>query len=135
MTPRFLLDTNICIYIARNSPPAVRARMARLKPGDAAISVITYGELAYGAAKSARAVEAQAHLAELIQQLPVLPMPEEAGQHYGDIRAALEMIGRPIGGNDLWIAAHARTLGMTLVSNNLREFQRVPGIKLQNWVE
>lgn len=134
MSARFLLDTNICIYIRQRKPPDVLARFEKLRPGEAVLSVITYGELLYGAAKSRQKGLALQRLSELTSLLPVLPIPEEAAAEYGSIRAALEAKGEVIGGNDLWIAAHAKASGLILVTNNEREFRRVPGLKLQNWV-
>jgi tRNA(fMet)-specific endonuclease VapC len=131
--PRFLLDTNICIYIRQRRPPEVLTRFERLEPGDAVLSVITYGELLYGAAKSRQKELALARLAELTALLPALPLPEEAATEYGSIRAALEAKGDTIGGNDLWIAAHAKAAGLIVVTNNEREFKRVQGLKVQNW--
>ena len=133
MPARYLLDTDICIYIRREQPPKILARFAALKPGDAAISVITYGELAYGVAKSAAHDKAVTALQRLIAVLPVLPMPEVAGQTYGNIRAALAPKGTLIGPNDLWIAAHALASRLTLVTNNEREFRRVKDLKIENW--
>ena len=135
IAPRYLLDTNICLYVARQQPPAVLARFARLAPGEAVISVITCGELRYGAVRSRRRAAAEAVLDELQTLVSVQDLPAAAASHYGEIRARLEAAGEPIGGNDLWIAAHARAAGLTLVSNNLREFRRVPGLRLQNWAE
>lgn len=134
MTARYLLDTNICIYIQRQRPEKVLARFQKLKPGDAAISVITWGELLYGAAKSKQRKKVLQLLAEFKSFVPVLPIPENTGNTYGVIRASLESKGTPIGNNDLWIAAHAKAATLTLVTNNEREFQRVPGLKIQNWV-
>jgi tRNA(fMet)-specific endonuclease VapC len=134
MPPRYLLDANICIYIQRQKPGEVLARFQRLKPGDAAISVITWGELLYGAEKSRQRKKALQLLEEFKTFIPVLPMPENTGETYGAIRASLESKGMPIGNNDLWIAAHAKAEGLTIVTNNEREFQRVPGLKVQNWV-
>ena len=134
MQPRFLLDTNICIYIRQERPEAVLRRFRRLRPGEAALSVITYGELIYGATKSARREAALATLRELIHSLPALPLPETAAETYGAIRFELAAKGEMIGNNDLWIAAHAVASGLTLVTNNEREFRRVRGLKLQNWV-
>jgi len=134
MTARYLLDTNIFVYIRRQRPPEVMARFQRLKPGEAAMSVITYGELQYGAEKSASRAQALRQLDELTALIPVLPMPADVGRSYGSIRAALESRGEIIGNNDLWIAAHASAADLTLVSNNEREFKRVPGLKVQNWV-
>jgi tRNA(fMet)-specific endonuclease VapC len=112
----------------------VLARFQKLKPGDAAISVITWGELLYGAEKSQQRKKALQLLEEFKTFVPVLPLPENAGKTYGAIRASLESKGKPIGNNDLWIAAHAKAAALTIVTNNEREFQRVPGLKVQNWV-
>ena len=135
MQPRFLLDTNICIYIRRHRPPEVLARFQKLRPGAAAISVITYGELVFGAEKSSFRADALQQLEELTSLLPVLPLPQEAAGTYGAIRADLEVRGETIGNNDLWIAAHAKAATLTLVTNNEREFKRIPGLKVQNWTK
>lgn len=129
-----LLDTNICIYIARSQPATVARRFARAAPGSLGISVITWGELCFGAAKSRDPASTHAQLEDFAREVNVLPMPALAARHYGDLRAALQKAGTPIGNNDLWIAAHALAMGVPVVSNNLREFQRVPGLKLENWV-
>lgn len=133
--PRFLLDTNICIYIRQKRPAEVLARFEKLKVGDAVLSVITYGELLYGAQKSRQRDVALARLADLVSLLPVLEMPPSTAEAYGEIRASLETKGETIGGNDLWIAAHAKVEGLVLVTNNEREFKRVPGLRIQNWAE
>ncbi|MDB5970216.1 MAG: PilT protein domain protein [Hydrocarboniphaga sp.] len=130
---RYLLDTNICIYIRQKRPAEVLARFEKLKAGEAALSVITYGELLYGAAKSQHRQIAMDRLSDLISFLPVLELPGDAAQDYGEIRAHLETKGEIIGGNDLWIAAHAKAMSLVLVTNNEREFKRVPGLKVQNW--
>jgi tRNA(fMet)-specific endonuclease VapC len=134
MRARFLLDTNICIYIQRQRPGKVLERFQRLEPGDAAISVITWGELLYGAEKSKQRKKALQLLAEFKTFVPVLPIPETAGSTYGIVRASLESHGQPIGNNDLWIAAHAKAADLTIVTNNEREFRRIPGLKVKNWV-
>jgi tRNA(fMet)-specific endonuclease VapC len=134
MDARFLLDTNICIHIRRQRPPEVLARFQRLKPGEAVLSVITYGELIYGVEKSQFREQAMKQLAELAGLVPVTELPLQAGQFYGAIRATLEARGETIGNNDLWIAAHAKAAGLTLVTNNEREFRRIQGLKIQNWV-
>ena len=134
MSSGYLLDTNICIYIQRRKPDEVLDRFQKLKPGDAAISVVTWGELLYGAEKSRQRKKALQLLEEFQTFIPVLSMPEKAGKMYGAIRAVLESNGTPIGNNDLWIAAHAKAAGLTVVTNNEREFWRVPGLKVQNWV-
>lgn len=135
MEARYLLDTNICIYIRQKRPEEVLRRFRNLRPGEAALSVITYGELLYGAAKSAQRKAALERLRELIHFLPALALPENAAETYGTIRAELESKGEMIGNNNLWIAAHALTAGLTLVTNNEGEFRRVRGLKVQNWAE
>jgi tRNA(fMet)-specific endonuclease VapC len=133
MSARYLLDTNICIYIRQNRPPEVLARFRRLKPGEAVLSVITYGELLYGAQKSQQRSRALQQLAELVQLLPVMPLSEDVARAYGEFRATLEAQDQIIGNNDLWIAAHARAMNLTLVTNNEREFKRIVGLKVRNW--
>jgi tRNA(fMet)-specific endonuclease VapC len=133
MEMRFLLDTDIFIYIRQKRPEEVSRRFSKLHPGEAAISVITYGELMYGAAKSVRRTDALARLSALIDLLPILPLERGAAHAYSEIRAELESIGEMIGNNDLWIAAHALASGLTLVTNNEKEFRRVRGLKVQNW--
>ena len=133
MDARYLLDTNLCIYIRQRRPEEVLRRFHKLRPGEAALSVITYGELLYGAAKSAHRTAALEGLRELVHFLPALALPESAAETYGAIRADLEANGEMIGNNDLWIAAHALTSGLTLVTNNEREFRRVRALKIQNW--
>lgn len=133
MEPRYLLDTDTCIYIYKNKPLAVSERFGKLPDGEAAISVITFGELLFGAMKSAKRVEVLATLAELKRALPVLPLGEAAAGVYGELRADLESRGNLIGNNDLWIAAHSLSANLILVTNNEREFSRVRGLKLQNW--
>lgn len=133
MQPRYLLDTNICIYIRQERPESVLRRFRRLRPGEAVLSVITYGELFYGAMKSAQQAMALEKLHELAYLLPPFPLPETAAEIYGRIRAQLEAKGEMIGNNDLWIAAHALTSGLTLVTNNEKEFRRVQGLRVQNW--
>ena len=134
MNLRYLLDTNICIYIARQRPPEVAKRFARLAVGSVGMSLITFGELRYGAEKSVRRSDALTALDKLAELIPVLGPDPAVGATYGRLRAHLERLGTPIGNNDLWIAAHALTLGVSLVSNNMREFERVPKLKLKNWV-
>ena len=135
MDARFLLDTNICIYIRRRRPPGLLARFERLKLGEAVLSVITYGELIYGVEKSQFREQATKQLAELAGLVPIMALPPQVGEFYGAIRASLEARGEIIGNNDLWIAAHAKAAGLTLVTNNEREFRRIQGLKMQNWVE
>jgi len=131
--PRYLLDTNICIYIRQSRPPEVLKRFQKLRPGEAVLSVITFGELLYGAARSTKRAEAVARLEELRRLLPVLPLDESVADAYGAIRADLESRGERIGNNDLWIAAHSLATNLVLVTNNESEFSRVKGLKVQNW--
>lgn len=135
MALRYLLDTNICIYIRRERPLQVRERLARQRPDSVGLSLITWAELLYGAARSQHTALAREKLDAIVAMIPVLPLPEEAAEHYGDIRAALAGAGTPIGANDLWIAAHARAANLTVVTNNPREFERVAGLKLENWAQ
>ena len=132
---RYLLDTNICIYIAKGQPLAVRERFARHALHELAMSAITVGELRFGAEKSQSRERALATIAQLVQMIAPRPLPMAAAEHYGDIRATLQKQGLPIGNNDLWLAAHARAEGWTLVTNNSREFARVPGLQIENWLE
>jgi tRNA(fMet)-specific endonuclease VapC len=128
-----MLDTNICIYIRQKRPPEILSRFRSLRRGDVVISVITFGELRYGAEKSRERERAMEILDGFIRLVPVEPMPYAAAAAYGSIRASLERRGEVIGNNDLWIAAHARAAEVTLVTNNEREFQRVPGLSVENW--
>ena len=134
MAARYLLDTNICIYIHRQRPPEVLARFRRLDADETAISIITYGELLCGAEKSMSRARVLQAIEEFTRFVQVLPLSTDVARTYGSIRAGLEMRGEVIGSNDLWIASHAKTAGLTLVTNNVREFQRVRGLKIQNWV-
>lgn len=133
MEPRYLLDTNICIYIRQKKPETLLRRFETLRQGEAAISVITYGELFYGAQKSSQRASATERLRELVVLLPALPLPEAAAEVYGKVRAELESKGQKIGNNDLWIASHALAADLILVTNNENEFSRVRGLKIQNW--
>lgn len=133
MNPRYLLDTNICIYLRQNKNAELQARFEQVKPGEAAVSIITQGELVYGAERSQHRERALEILEELFEMIPVLTLPEAAGAAYGDIRSNLEKRGMTIGNNDLWIAAHARAEGYVLVTNNEKEFRRIEGLKIENW--
>ena len=133
MDARYLLDTNICIYIRQKRPDEVLRRFRKLRPGEAVLSVITYGELLYGAAKSKQRTDALSKLRELLHLLPAAALPATAAEAYGALRADLEAKGEMIGNNDLWIAAHALAAGLTLVTNNEKEFRPVRGLKVQNW--
>ena len=130
---RYLLDTNIVIYVLRQRPIEVLSTF-NTNASRMAISSITLAELMHGAEKSSRMSENLATVEDFCSRLQVLPYGAKAAQHYGAIRAALEKIGQPIGVNDLHIAAHARSEGLVLVTNNMGEFTRVPGLELENWV-
>jgi len=131
---RYLLDTNICIYIAKQKPMSVLKRFEKMEVGEAAMSLITYGELLYGAEKSHYPKKTRELLEELSTLISPLPLTMEVSQHYARIRAILEKQGKPIGNNDLWISSHALALDITLVTNNLKEFSRIPHLKVENWV-
>lgn len=130
----FLLDTNICIYIMKKQPASVMARFEQLQVGEVAMSLVTYCELEYGALRSQNAEKAKQLLNKISHFIPVLAMEQSVSEHYADIRTDLAAKGKPIGNNDLWIAAHARSLNAILVSNNIKEFERVVGLELENWV-
>lgn len=131
---KYLLDTNIVIYVIKRRPAAVAAAFNQ-HAGHMAISAITLAELLHGAEKSSNPSANQAVVEDFCSRLDVLPYDASAAVHYGSIRGALERQGAPIGVNDLHIAGHARSQGLTLVTNNLREFRRVPGLLLENWID
>jgi len=134
MSIAFMLDTDICIYIAKHRPPEVAERFKALEVGQVGMSVITYGELFAGALKSQNWGLALEKLEKIVGLIPVIEMTRDTGKCHGVIRHNLEQAGTPIGNNDLWIAAHAISLGVTVVTNNVREFGRVSGLKVENWV-
>jgi len=129
----YLLDTNICVYALKNNPPEVRRRLEETGPEAVALSVITVLELRHGAENSARPERNHASLDLFLAPLPVLPFDRDAAEEGGRLRARLFHAGRRIGDLDLLIAAQALTAGLILVSNNLREFERVPGLRTANW--
>ena len=135
MRRRYMLDTNICIYLAKNQHPQVTARFERLKPEQLVMSAITYGELQYGANKRSQRSRTLSQLAEITEYIPVESITLSAARAYGEIRATLEKQGRMIGNNDLWIAAHAMAMNVTLATNNEREFLRVTGLSVENWTK
>lgn len=131
--PRYMLDTDTCSYILKRSSPAVLNRLQSVRVSDVCISVITKSELLYGVEVSPRRDQDGAALNAFLAHAEVLDFPDEAAQHYATIRAHLKKIGTMIGANDLFIAAHARFLGLTLVTNNAGEFARVPNLMFENW--
>lgn len=130
----YLLDTNICIYIIKASPESVKKRFQRCARGDVGISSISVSELMFGVARSARPEQNRKALAAFLAPLELLDYPVAAADHYGQTRAALRKRGTPVGDLDLLIASHALYLGWTLVTNNEKEFRRIPGLRVENWV-
>jgi tRNA(fMet)-specific endonuclease VapC len=130
---KFLLDTNIVIYVLKKRPLEV-LKIFNANASRMAISSITLSELIYGAEKSANIAKNLEAIEDFVSHLEVLPYDARASQHYGQIKAALEKKGKIIGENDIHIAAHAISQGLILVTNNLKEFKRVPNLALENWV-
>ncbi len=130
---KYLLDTNICIFVINNRPEAVRRKMQGISVGEVGISSVSVSELLYGVARSIQVERNQAALDKFLMPLEILAYDESAARRYGVIRAFLESKGTPIGPMDLMIAAHALSMDLTVVTNNVREFQRVPGLKVEDW--
>jgi tRNA(fMet)-specific endonuclease VapC len=130
-----MLDTDICIYIIKQKPVVVLKRLEALKPGQLAMSAITFAELITGAKKSQHVEANLANLNALNELIDIRPFDRQAAVCYGDIRSSLEKRGETIGANDLLIAAHALSLGWCLVTNNEREFSRVQGLQIANWAQ
>ncbi len=130
---RYLLDTNICIYLIKQKPMQVIEKFNAYSVGDIGVSSITVGELWYGVAKSEHRDTNGRALEQFLLPLVVAAFDEKASKVYGEMRAALEMAGRPIGAMDMLIAAHAGSMGVVLVTNNEQEFSRVPGLVVENW--
>ncbi|HEY3990454.1 MAG TPA: type II toxin-antitoxin system VapC family toxin [Acidobacteriaceae bacterium] len=128
-----MLDTNIVIYLRQGRHPKVAAHFQRLTLGSTVMSIITSGELYFGVEKSERPKESLAAVERLLERIPPLPMELEVARQYARLRMNLQSRGQSIGSNDLWIAAHALSTKLILVTNNEREFRRVPGLKIENW--
>jgi len=128
-----MLDTNIVIYTIKNRPEQVR-ELFKAHQGQMCISSVSWGELVYGAEKSSRPESNLADIEGMAARLEVLPFENKAADHFGQLRAELYKQGKPIGPYDMMIAGHARSLGLILVSNNMKKFERVPGLRLENWV-
>lgn len=135
MKARYMMDTDTCIYLRKRRPPEVEEKFRQLKRGEVVMSMITYGELYNGASKSREAEAALYNLERLSESLPVQPMSIDVASCYGEIRSTLEKQGNIIGGNDLWIAAHALSLGLIIITNNTAEFSRVPDLQIENWLD
>ena len=129
---KYLLDTNIVIYTMKNRPQHVKRRFQKHE-GEMCISAVTLGELVFGAEHSKQVERNLTDIEALVARLEVLPLDSKAAYHFGQIRAALYTIGQPIGPYDMLIAGHARASGLILVTNNINEFERVPGLLLENW--
>jgi tRNA(fMet)-specific endonuclease VapC len=130
---RYMLDTDICIHVMKRHPTPLKERFSRLAE-QLSISSITLAELHYGAQKSARRSDNLAAIEGFAARLAVLTFTSAAAAHYGDVRAALERIGKTAGSNDMLIAAHARSEGLIVVTNNEREFSRIDGLQVENWL-
>jgi tRNA(fMet)-specific endonuclease VapC len=130
---RYLLDTNTCIFIIKHRPQSVRARFAALRPGEVAISAVTQAELFHGAYKSVQIDQNLAAVADFSAQMQVIAFGDVVTDHYGRLRATLERAGTPIGPLDFQIAATALAYGLTVVTNNVREFRRVSNLVVEDW--
>ena len=130
---RYLLDTDICVYMARRKPVRLMARLDQVWPGELAMSIVTYLELVFGGMKSRQPEAALTRVEQIRDLVPLAPLTADVAREYGRIRIELEKKGLPIGPFDLLIAAHALSLGLTLVTANVREFARVPGLRVENW--
>ena len=133
-THRYLLDTNILSNLIRNPSGPVFDRLKSILPATACTSIIVSAEIHFGLSKGA-SKKLQVQAEKVLEVIDILPLEKPVDLHYGEIRARLNQAGKPIGGNDLFIAAHARALDLTLVSANVREFSRVPSLRVENWLE
>ena len=131
---RYMLDTNICSYILKNHPAAVKQKFEEVGAGNICISTIVLAELYYGAARHPKGVVIRREIDDFVSRLVVMPWDEIAAAHYGAIRSSLEKAGTPVGAMDMLIAPHARSCNATLVTNNQREFGRIKGLTSLNWV-
>lgn len=131
---KYMLDTNIVIYTIKHKPESVFKKFLTLEPSDFCISSITLAEMEYGASKSTKPEKNREAFYMFLTGIEILHFDESAAQEYGEIRVSLERQGTPIGPNDMLIAAHAKATGLTLVTNNMKEFSRVNGLKVENWV-
>ena len=133
MSRIYLLDTDTCIFILRRSIPALLSRIQSVPLHEQAISVVTLAELLYGVQESSKKKTNQAGVDALLRHVTVMEWPAKGAEHYAEIRADLRRKGQSIGANDLMIAAHARSEGAIVVTNNLKDFGRVKGLKVENW--
>lgn len=131
----YLLDTNICIFAMKNKFPPLTERLFEIHPSEICVSSVTVGELEYGAAKSLRTVQTRASILLFLSAFTILPFTAEDARRFGEVRAYLESQGTPIGPYDTMIAAHGAARGLTVVTNNIREFTRVPDLALEDWTK
>jgi len=131
---KYMLDTNICIYLIKQQPRQMIDKFQGIAPGEITISTVTVAEMMYGVGKSQHKEKNKAALESFLAPLEIVDFNFRAAQHYGVVRAYLEKKGKPIGAYDLMIAAHALSLGLVLVTNNEREFQRIPDLIVENWI-
>ena len=132
---RYMLDTNICIYAIKHKPEKVFQRLQETEPENVCISSVTYAELVHGVEKSVAVEKNRIALSLLLSNIEIVSFDVNAANEYGVIRADLEKKGTPIGPLDMMIAGHAISLGYTVVTNNIREFSRVKGLKIENWAD
>ena len=132
---RYMLDTNICIYVIKTKPEKVFQKLQTIHPEDVCISSVTYAELVHGVEKSAAVEKNRLALSILLANMEILDFDVDAADCYGKIRAGLEKNGTPIGPLDMMIAGHAQSLGYTVVTNNVKEFSRVSALRIENWAE
>lgn len=132
---RYMLDTNICIYAIKHKPEKVFLKLQKVEPEDVCISSITYAELVHGVEKSKAVERNRLALSLLLSNIEILDFDVDAADAYGKVRADLEKKGTPIGPLDMMIAGHALSLGYKVVTNNVKEFERVKGLKIENWAE
>ena len=131
---RYMLDTNICIYLIKHKPPQVFEKLQEHNPDEICISAVTYAELVHGVEKSKAVERNRLALTILLSNIEILDFDMKAAEEYGRIRADLEKKGTPIGPLDMMIVGHAKSLGYTVVTNNVGEFKRVEGLQYENWV-
>ena len=132
---RYMLDTNICIYVIKHKPETVFRKLQTIHPEDVCISSVTYAELVHGVEKSIAVEKNRLALSMLLANMEILDFDVDAADCYGKSRAGLEKKGTPIGPLDMMIAGHAQSLGYTIVTNNVKEFSRVAALKIENWAE
>ncbi len=130
---KYMLDTNIFSYMVNNNSEVLK-RFVKAEPNDISLSVISHGEILFGIQKQIPSAIKMQRINYLLQQIPIVLLNDAVTTHYAKIRTQLEIAGQPISPNDTWIAAHAMSLGATLVTNNVREFKRIKGLKVDNWL-